>query len=88
MNLTDGDGRRNGEVAAGAPAPEAAPETADVVATGGGMRDTGATEPDQPAPRPVDLVASAPTPKRTIVAVAVAAVAGLLVVRWLWRRRP
>lgn len=92
MDASDVDARRNGdgsspgEVVAGAPAPEAAPETADVTATGGGMRSTEATAPDQPAPRPVDLVASTPPPLRRLAMVAGAVVVFVLVARWRRRR--
>lgn len=92
MDVTDTGDRRNGEgpatdeAVAAAPAPEAAEATADVTATGGGMRSTDATPPDQPAPRPIDLVAAAPAPRRGIVAVVVAAVLVALLVRRL--RRP
>lgn len=92
MDASDVDARRNGdaaqpdEIAAGAPAPEAAPETADVTATGGGLRSTEATPPDQAAPRPLDLVASAPPPVRRLAMVAAAVAAFLLVARWRRRR--
>jgi MYXO-CTERM domain-containing protein len=50
------------------------------------MRSTDATPPDQQAPRPLDLVAAAPTPRRGIVAVVVAAVLVALLLRRLRRR--
>lgn len=91
MDETDAGDRRNGdtptggdEVVATAPAPEAAPETADLTVTGAGLRPTAAAGEDQPAPRPIDLVASsAPPVRRALLAIA-AGIAGLLLARWLW----